>query len=48
MSCKYCGSNKYKKNGKRGHVQRYKCNKCNREYSDSYENNNNSNVNTSS
>ena len=48
MNCRWCGSSNYKKNGKRGNVQRYKCNECNREYSDTYENNNNANVNTSS
>jgi hypothetical protein len=48
MKCPRCGSEKYKKNGKRNDVQRYKCNDCNREWSDARGEEPLSNVNTSS
>ncbi len=47
-TCPRCGSNKTKKNGKRKDVQRYKCNECNREYSDSESSFGDSNMSTSS
>ena len=34
MMCPKCGSIKYKKNGHRRGLQRYKCNKCKREWSE--------------
>ena len=48
MMCPKCGSNKYKKNGKRNDLQRYKCNECYREWSDTRGDEPLSNVNTSS
>ena len=48
MTCPNCGSNKYKKNGHRNGLQRYKCNECLREWSDSRRQEPLSNMNTSS
>ena len=48
MRCPKCGSEKFKKNGKRGGYQRYKCNSCNREWSDSNGNEPLKNFDTSS
>ena len=48
MRCPKCGSKKFKKNGKRGGYQRYKCNNCNSEWSDSNGNEPLKNFDTSS
>ena len=48
MTCPKCGSSKCKKNGKRNDLQRYKCNSCYKEWSDSRGDEPLSNVNTSS
>ncbi len=48
MMCPKCSSNKYKKNGHRNGLQRYKCNECYKEWSDSRGQEPLSNVNTSS
>ena len=48
MTCHKCGSNRTKKNGKRKDVQRYKCNECGKEFSDSSSSFGDANVSTSS
>ena len=48
MTCPKCGSDYVKKNGKRGEIQRYKCNECGRESSDSEGAFTDSNISTSS
>ena len=48
MRCPKCGSTKFKKNGKRNGNQRYKCNVCNKEWSDSNGNEPLKNFDTSS
>ena len=46
--CPRCSSNKYKKNGKKNDFQRYKCNKCSREWIDGHNCEPLANVNSSS
>ena len=48
MTCHKCGSNRTKKNGKRKDVQRYKCNECGKEFSDSSSSFGDANISTSS
>ena len=48
MTCPKCGSDYVKKNGKRGEVQRYKCNNCKKQFSNTDDFFNDSNVSTSS
>ena len=48
MMCPRCSSNKYKKNGKKNDFQRYKCNKCSREWIDGHNCEPLTNVNSSS
>jgi len=48
MTCPKCGSTRTKKNGKRGEIQRYKCNECKRESSDSEGAFTDANISTSS
>ena len=45
--CPNCSSNKYKKNGHRRGLQRYKCNECKKEWSDSRSEEPLSNINSS-
>ena len=47
MMCPNCSSNKYKKNGHRRGLQRYKCNECKKEWSDSRSEEPLSNINSS-
>jgi|TARA_Y100000296_G_scaffold87172_1_gene130312 hypothetical protein len=48
MTCPKCGSDYIKKNGKRGEVQRYKCNNCKKGFSNTDDFFSDSNISTSS
>ena len=48
MTCPKCGSDYVKKNGKRGEVQRYKCNNCKKQFSNTDDFFSDSNISTSS
>ena len=48
MTCPKCGSDYVKKNGKRGEVQRYKCNNCKKGFSNTDDFFSDSNISTSS
>ena len=48
MTCPKCGSDYIKKNGKRGEVQRYKCNNCKKGFSNTDDFFSDSNMSTSS